>query len=69
MTSYTIKALLMIAMFGAFEAALNFPTMRRLHGSLARLGLARLGAELLHWLAPMPHTLQPAKVKVKQRKG
>jgi hypothetical protein len=64
MTSYTIKAVLMIAMFGAFEAALNFPTLRRMRGPLARLR-----AELRHWLAPMPHTLQPAKVKAKHHKG
>jgi hypothetical protein len=64
MTSYTIKALLMIAMFGLFEAALNFPTLRRL-----RKPLARLAANLRHGLALQPHAQQPARVKAKHREG
>jgi hypothetical protein len=64
MASETFKALLMIAMFGLFEAVMNLPKARRL-----REPLARHAANLRHWLAPPPHALQPVKVKARYRKG
>ena len=62
MTGETIKALLMIAMFGLFEALLNVPRIQRL-----RELLHRILSEFRHSLALAPRALQPVKAKVKAK--
>jgi len=59
----TIKALLMIAMFGLFEAAMNVEKVQRLRGALVR----RLKM-VWHSVAPSP-ALQPIRAGAKRRKG
>jgi hypothetical protein len=63
MDSYTFKAILIIALFGLFEAALNFPRVRK----LGRWLKSEAG-ELSHWLATAPRALQPVKAKAKRRR-
>jgi hypothetical protein len=63
MDSYTFKMVLIIALFGVFEAALNFPSVRKLGQWLK----TELG-EPSHWLAALPRTFQPVKAKAKYRR-
>jgi hypothetical protein len=63
MDSYTLKAILIIALFGLFEAALNFPRARKLGQ-----WLKSEADELSHWLAAPPRALQPVKAKARHRR-
>ena len=63
MDSYTFKAVLIIALFGVFEAALNFPRVRRLGR-----WLKDEAGELSHWLTAPPRVLQPVKAKARHRR-
>ena len=62
MTGETIKALLMIAMFGLFEALLNVPRIQRL-----RQSLHRTLSEFWRSLALAPRALQPVKAKARAK--
>jgi hypothetical protein len=67
MANETLKALLMIALFGLFETMMNFQSIQRLRASLH-------GAvnRLWHTLVAPAHALQPIHAKGakgKRRKG
>ncbi len=63
MDGYTLKALLMIALYVVLEAMLNFPRTRGL-----RQSLAREAGQFWHSLAMPLHTPQPIKVKARVRR-
>jgi hypothetical protein len=63
MDGYTLKALLMIALFAVLEVALNLPRTRGL-----RQSLHREVSQFWHSLATPAHVLQPVKVKAELRR-
>jgi hypothetical protein len=65
MANETIKALLMIAMFGALETGLHFPRIRM---SQWRNRLHLILRPLWPEAAPRHHVLQPVKVRHGLRK-
>jgi hypothetical protein len=62
MAGETVKAVLMIAMFGLFVALINIPRIQRM-----RLALHRAASEFWRSLATPPRALQPIPVKAKRR--